>query len=100
MKKIQVKDFCQHCMTREKGKKLYQYIISLKDKMIEFDFSDIEYVSSSFLDETVWKLVEENFIIKIADPDMVIEKKLHKLNKWTRSNFQINKHDRYLELAG
>lgn len=99
MKTIKVKDFCIHCMSREKGRQLYQELAGSSSTEFNFDFSGVEYVSSSFLDETVWKLAEENFKITVFDPDKVIEPKLHKINRWTGSNIHIIRKDRFLELA-
>ncbi len=99
MKKVYVKDFCIHCMTRSKGKKFYEYLRVLNTDRIEIDFSEVEYVSASFLDESVWKLAEENYHIIIHDPEHVIKNKLEKIKKWTQSNIQISKHDQHLELA-
>jgi len=56
-------------------------------------------VSASFLDESVWKLAEENYHIIIRDPEHVIKNKLEKIKKWTQSNIQIKKHKHYMELA-
>jgi len=99
MKKVYVKEFCKFCMTQTKAKNLYEYLRSLNTREFEIDFSDVEYVSASFLDESVWKLAEENYKITIPDPDKVIEPKLNKIKEWTQSNIQIKKHDRHVELA-
>jgi hypothetical protein len=100
MKTIRVKDFCRSCVTRGKGREFYNYLRSLNENEFEFDFSDTEYISSSFLDETVWRLAEENFRITILDPDNIIEKKLNRLSRWTKSRIRIRKTDKYLSLAG
>jgi len=59
----------------------------------------VEYVSASFLDESVWKLAEQNNHIIIYDSENAIEDKLEKIKEWTKSNIQISKHDRHLELV-
>jgi len=89
MKKVYVKDFCNHCMTRSKGKKFYEYLHNLNTQEIEIDFSGIEYVSASFLDESVWRLAEEYYKIIIHDPDKVIKNKLEKIKTWKNKSINM-----------
>lgn len=99
MAKIKVKDFCVHCMTREKGKKFYKQLSQDPADVFEFDFADVEYVSTSFLDESVWKLASENKKVIINDPKNILEEKLNLIREWTKQPISIRRNDNFLELA-
>lgn len=85
MKKIKVVDKLKssNLLSSVKGEILYQYILAQLDQMnsITLDFSDYEYISSTFLNSTFGKLLvsknwtKEQFfdmikVIGLSDDDM------------------------------
>ncbi|NVM01426.1 MAG: DUF4325 domain-containing protein [Candidatus Helarchaeota archaeon] len=82
---FKVSDFNKFCSTRERGKKFYFYLknlISSEVKYIILDFEDIEHVSISFLDESVIKLINEGYKLKIITSNPNIIRKIKKDFSW------------------
>lgn len=61
---IYVKDFYRTCATRERAKKFYPALVerladaNSRDEIV-LSFEDVEFVSPSFLDETLVRLAED-----------------------------------------
>ena len=97
--RILIKDFVKSCLTRNRGKDLFCKLIVLDENEYFLDFTDIQHVSTSFLDESVWKLVEMDKIVKIYDPNEVVLKQLNLIKKWKQPEFKILEKTPYIEFA-
>ncbi len=95
---IKLKEHTKSCSTREKGRNFYEYLKSLNSKEFEFDFTDINHVSTSFLDESIWKIAAEGIKVLIRDPDSLLEEKIYLVEQWRPKPVQIFKQNSYLHL--
>jgi len=65
---VHVSHYCRLCATRERARKFYPELVRLLFDApswgeIEISFAEVEFVSPSFLDETVIRLAEEHAAI-------------------------------------
>ncbi|MBN2425037.1 MAG: DUF4325 domain-containing protein [Calditrichaceae bacterium] len=97
--RVLIKDYVKSCLTRNRGKDLLCKLIVSDENEYFLDFSDIQHVSTSFLDESVWKLVEMGKIVKIYDPDEVVLQQLNLIKKWRQPAFKILEKTPYIEFA-
>ncbi|HUP00426.1 MAG TPA: STAS-like domain-containing protein [Gemmatimonadota bacterium] len=60
--RVTIDQYCSSAGTRERGRRVYPEILKAAegDRDLEISFEKIDFVSPSFLDETVVRLVEED----------------------------------------
>ena len=85
MFKVCVKDYYNRCGLRDKGKEFYNLLLDIipeGEKCILFDFKNVTYVSSSFLDESLFKLLNNYDIAIKKRRDIQLEKKVKRIIDW------------------
>ncbi len=90
---IEVQNFYTRCGVREKGKEFHDTILNLipkEEKNIRFDFKGVQFVSSSFLDESIFTLLD-NFNVSIYVRNTGIEEKASHLLSWRKMKYQFDK---------
>jgi hypothetical protein len=97
--KILVKEYIQSCLTRNRGKDFFGKMVVIDTEKYVIDFSDISHVSTSFLDDSVWKLVEMGKTVTIYDPNEVVINQLNLIKKWKQPEFRIVEKTPYIEFA-
>lgn len=97
--KIIVKDYVKSCLTRNRGKDFFCKVSAIDTHEYLFDFSEIKHVSTSFLDESIWKLVEMGKLVKIYDPDNIVLNQLNLIKKWKSPKFDIQENEPFIEFA-
>ena len=97
--KIKVNDYVKSCLTRNRGKDFFCKLSVLDANEYYLDFSNIQHVSTSFLDESVWKLVEMGKTVTIYDPNEVVLRQLKLIEKWKNPNFTILEKKPLIEFA-
>lgn len=80
--KIKLANHYKSCISRVKGKKIYDYMTKSDDNEFFIDFTEIVNISISFLDESIWRLIREGKKVNIYDPDNVLKEKLNLIQIW------------------
>lgn len=84
---VHVNDYYNRCGLRDKGKEFYNILIDKipeGEKCILFDFKGVSYVSSSFLDESIFKLLT-NYNIRIKKrKDKQLERSVKRIINWNK----------------
>lgn len=91
MVKIKVSDHFQRCGVREKGKKFYQQVLELVpkgEKNIQFDFKEVTFVSASFLEESIFRLIDD-YNVSILDRSEALERKAERIIDWKKLNVRL-----------
>ena len=97
--KILVKDYVKSCLTRNRGKDFFCKLSVIDTEEYYLDFSNIQHVSTSFLDESVWKLVELGKLVRIYDPHEVVLHQLNLIKEWKEPEFKILEKQPYIEFV-
>ena len=97
--RILVKEYTKSCLTRNRGKDFFCKLSLIDADEYFLDFTDVKHVSTSFLDESVWKLVEMDKSVKIYDPHEVVLSQLNLIKKWKEPEFKIIEKTPYIEFA-
>ena len=81
---IKVADYYTRCGVRSKGREFYQKILTLLDASkgdICFDFKGVTYVSASFLDESIFNLLDD-YNVSIVERANSIANTVAKIIDW------------------
>lgn len=92
---IKVSDYYIRCGVRAKGKEFYKRLLGILpegEKDLRFDFKGVTFVSSSFLEESIFRLVED-YNISIVERARLIERKAERIISWKNLNVEIT-HER------
>lgn len=101
MIKIKVSDYFQRCGVREKGKEFYRKVLEdvpEGESAIQFDFEGVTFVSASFLEESIFRLVG-NYNVSIIERTRSIEEKAERIIDWKKLNVRLTHQKNILRIV-
>lgn len=94
MTTIKVADYYTRCGVRAKGKEFLSKIkasIPEEEKEIQFDFVEVTFVSASFLEESIFKLLDD-YQVSVYERASDIHTKAKRIISWNKLHVTI-KHE-------
>jgi len=98
---IKVRDYFQRCGVREKGKEFYRKVLEdvpEEESDIQFDFEGVTFVSAYFLEESIFRLID-NYNVSIVERTRSIEEKAERIIDWKKLNVRLTHEKNILRIV-
>lgn len=95
---IKVAEYHTRCGVRSKGREFYNLIIKFipdNEDEIRFDFDGVTFVSASFLEESVFKLLD-NHTVSIVERLSGLKTKAKNIIEWNKLKVNLIERDNIL----
>lgn len=97
---INVRDYFRRCGVREKGKEFYRKVLEdvpEGENDIRLDFKGVTFVSASFLEESIFRLID-NYNVSIVERSKSIEEKAERIIDWKKLNVRLTHEKNILRI--